>query len=98
MEQRELLRAMARFLADYCGEEALQRWQEKLSDIERQQLARAPSSIREASGRLVEGLRQVLRALAGTLTRLLRACAEAAVAAWSTLSGAANESFGPQMP
>src|SRR5437763_16577739 len=96
--ERELLSAVAKFLRDYCGEEALQRWQEKLSDTEREQIARAPSSVREACGRLVEGLRQVLRALAGTLTRLLRACAEAAVTAWSALSGGATELFGPEMP
>jgi hypothetical protein len=92
--ERDLLRAMARFLADYCGEEALHRWWEKLSEAERQALAQAPRPLREICQQVAEALGRLLSALQAALSRLLRACAEVAAAAWRAVSGGPRELFG----
>jgi hypothetical protein len=96
--ERDLLRAVAKFLADYCGEDALQRWREKLSDAERQRLALAPGPVRDAGRGLVETFGRLLRALVAFLAWILRVSAEVAAAARAALCGRPAESFGPETP
>ena len=92
--ERDLLRAQAKFLSDYCGEDALHRWREKLSAAEREQLAGMPTPVREACRRFVEALRQMLRALIEPLAKILRAMSEAFASAWAIISGPETELFG----
>ena len=92
--ERDLLRAQGKFLSDYCGEDALLRWREKLSDAEREQLAGMPNPVRETCRRLVEALRQMLRALIERFANILRAISEAFASAWALLSGPETGLFG----
>ena len=95
---RDLLSAEAKFLSDYCGEDALHRWQGKLSDAEREQLARIPNPVQEACRRFVEALRQMLRALTEALAKILRACLDAFASAWAIISGPNMGLFGREAP
>jgi hypothetical protein len=94
----DVLRAVAKFLNDYCGEDALHRWREKLSDAERERLARAPNPVGETCKQFVETLRQTLRALIGALVKTVRAFMESAASAWATFCGRNTQLFGGETP
>ncbi len=96
--EHDVLRAVARFLSDYGGEDALHRWREKLSDAERERLARAPNPVRETCEQVVEMLRQTLRALIGALVTTVRAFLEASASAWATFCGRNTKLFGGETP
>jgi len=88
MEPREhdLLNAEARFLNDYCGEDALYRWWERLSECERERLARASNPVHEFCMQFVEALRNMLQALIAAIVKLLRAFSETCASAWAMIS------------
>jgi len=96
MEEPEhgLLWALAKFLSDYCGEDALHRWQEKLSDAEREQLARMPDPIRETWDCVVAAMRDVVRTLATLLVHLQRVISQALASAWASIIGPDARLFG----
>jgi len=73
---RDLLSAEARFLADYCGEEAVRRWHARLSDMERDQL-----------GSSVAFVQEVCRSLTATIGRLCLTMLEALSALVRSLVG-----------
>lgn len=92
---RDLLSAEARFLADYCGEDAVRRWHARLSDVERDQLASSLAFVGE-----------VCRSLPGLIQRLLQSIVEAVSAVARSLfdtivaliTGEAPGSFDHQAP
>ena len=92
--ERDLLRAVARFLRDYCGDDALHRWQEKLSDREREWLAPASGPVKEACRRFVEALRVMFRALTETMASARRAVSEVVATVWAMVSSFKTELFG----
>ena len=92
--ERDLLQAVARFLRDYCGEDALHRWQDKLSDAEREWLAPAPVPLHEARRRFAEALRTIWQVLSQAVTTALRACFEALETLCAVFSGLKTELFG----
>ena len=92
--ERDLLRAVARFLRDYCDDDALHRWQEKLSDREREWLAPASGPVQDACRRFVEALRVMFRALTETVALAMRAVSEALATVWTIVSGFRTELFG----
>jgi len=74
---RDLLSAEARFLADYCGEDAVRRWHARLSDVERLQLGASVVFVEElcrslagAIWHLVQSTREALSALVRSLIRM----------------------------
>ena len=91
---RDLLRAVARFLRDYCGEDALHRWQSKLSDAEREWLAPAPERFHGACERFAEALKAVAQLLGRALTTALHAFSEAMATLWTVVAGLRRELFG----
>jgi phage-related minor tail protein len=87
---RDLLRAEARFISDYCGESALRRWWERLSAAEQEQLVTAAAPLREAWRRIVEALHELVSTLVDRIAALVRAftqsLAAALASAWSLIT------------
>ena len=92
--ERDLLSAVARFLSDYCGEEAVHRWQERLSDAERERLVRAPGSVQERSRRFVGALKRIVQAVLEAVGTLVRTLSEALATACTAIIGRRAEPFG----
>jgi len=88
---RDLLSAEARFLADYCGEDAVHRWHARLSDVERDQLASSVAFVQEVCRSLAGTIRQLLQTMLETLSTLIRSL-------FGMLIGETPESFGHQAP
>lgn len=89
---RDLLYAEARFISDYCGPSAVQRWWERLSAAEREQLVTAVVPFRDVWRRIVEALRKLASTLADRIAALVRAftqsLAAALASAWSHIAAA----------
>ena len=94
--RRDLLAAEADYLSEYCGEDALQRWQAKLSDAEREQLAAAPGVVSEVWTRFVETLRRMFWTLGEVLAAMIRVVYEALTSALATIGGHPRRLFGPE--
>lgn len=96
MEPREhrLLKAVAKYLTDYCGEDARRRWEAKLSDKERERLARASDPILDAWTWFVEAIREVTRIVGEVLSRVVLLISEALAAAWDGIVGPDTKLFG----
>ncbi len=92
--RRDLLSAEAKFLSDYSGEDALHRWREKLSDDERERLARAPNPLEDAYSWFVVALGRMLRVLNEGLAKILRSVSGAFASAWAIIFGPDTELFG----
>src|SRR5437764_7826658 len=69
---RDLLSAEARFLADYCGEDAVRRWQARLSDVERLQLGASVVFVEELCRSLAGVIRHLVQAMLEGLSTLAR--------------------------
>jgi uncharacterized NAD(P)/FAD-binding protein YdhS len=86
---RDLLRAEARFISDYCGPSAVQRWWERLSAAEREQLVTAVVPFRDIWRRIVEALHELVGTLVDRVAALVRAFAQslasALASAWSLI-------------
>jgi len=95
---RDLLRAEARLLGDYCGEDAVRRWREALSAEERERVVSAPGSLEGQFRPFVGAVRRILRAVLDAMTSLLRPLFDTLVATYAMISGRTIESFGRQMP
>ena len=91
---RDLLRAEAKFLSDYCDEDALLRWQERLSDREREQLVPALRPLQEACRRIIEVVWRLIQAMVEPVTTLLRSLSEMLAAACAVIAGRTIEPFG----
>ena len=85
--QRDLLRAQAKFLSDYGSEDALRRFQEKLSDAERELLACEPNLIQWSWRRFVEAVSRMVRVLIEALEKVLRVVSEAFASAAAIIFG-----------
>jgi hypothetical protein len=92
---RDLLSAEARFLADYCGEEAVRRWHARLSDSERDQLASTYAFVEEICRSLVGLIRRSFQMVLRPLVSLVRSFSRMCVA---LITGDAPGSFGHQTP
>ena len=97
---RDLLSAEARFLADYCGEDAVRRWHARLSDTERGQLVSSVAFVQElcrglagAIGRLVQAL---FEAWSGLWSGLVRSLCGMVIATYARITGETPDSFGHQ--
>ncbi|MFN8636738.1 MAG: hypothetical protein U0893_23050 [Chloroflexota bacterium] len=90
---RDLLSAEARFLADYCGEDAVRRWHARLSDMERDQLASSVAFVEEVCRSLPGIVRRLFQMMFDTVSSLVRSLLDTLVA-WIT--GGAPGSFGRQ--
>jgi len=92
---RDLLSAEARFLADYCGEDAVRRWHARLSDMERDQLASSVAFVQEVCRSVAVTIRRLSQTMIETLSSLIRSL-------WRTLIGEiigeTPDSFGHQAP
>ena len=89
-----LLKAVAKYLTDYCGEEARSRWEAKLSDKERERLARMSDPMWDAWTRLTEAISDVARSLARSLARLGELVSDALASVWANLVGPDTRLFG----
>src|SRR3954462_4925729 len=69
---RDLLSAEARFLADYCGEDAVRRWHARLSDMERDQLASSLAFVQEVCRSVAVTVRRLFQTMIETLSTLIR--------------------------
>ena len=88
---RDLLSAEERFLADYCGEEAVRRWRARLSDAERDQLASSVAFVQEIGRSLTEAIRRLCQTVFESLSALARSVFETFIA---LITGESPESFG----
>jgi hypothetical protein len=77
---RDLLSAEARFLADYCGEDAVRRWHARLSDVERLQL-----------GASVVFVEELCRSLAGAIWHVVGSLIRVFGDVYAVLTGRAPE-------
>jgi hypothetical protein len=92
---RDLLSAEARFLADYCGEDAVRRWHARLSDAERDQLASSVAFVQEVCWSLVEAIRRLFQTTFEALSALVRSILGTFIV---LLTGESPGSFGRQTP
>jgi hypothetical protein len=92
---RDLLSAEARFLADYCGEDAVRRWHARLSDSERDQLASSVAFVGEVFRSLPELIRRLFQTTFDAVSSLVRSLLDTLVA---LITGAAPGSFDCQTP
>ena len=92
---RDLLSAEARFLADYCGEDAVRRWHARLSDVERDQLASSVAFIEEVCRSLPGLIWRLFQTLFDAVSSLVRSLLDMLVA---LITGGTPGSFGRQTP
>jgi len=92
---RDLLSAEARFLADYCGEDAVRRWHARLSDMERHQLGSSVAFVQEVCRSLAGTIRRLFETMFETLTTLMRSLFRMLI---TVVTGQSPESFGHQAP
>jgi hypothetical protein len=92
---RDLLSAEARFLADYCGEDAVRRWHARLSDAERDQLASSVAFVQEICRSLAQAIRRLCQTMVESVSALVRSFFGTFVA---LITGKLPESFGRQTP
>jgi len=92
---RDLLSDEARFLADYCGEDAVRRWRARLSDEERDQLTSFVAFVQEVCRSLGETIRRVLQAVLDAFASLMQSLVEMIVV---LITGRSPDSFGHQTP
>ena len=90
---RDLLSAEARFLADYCGEEAVRRWHARLSDMERDQLGSSVAFVQEVCRSLTATIGRLCLTMLESLSALVRSLIGMFVA---LITGDAPEWFGRQ--
>jgi hypothetical protein len=93
---RDLLRAEARFLRDFCGEDAVRRWRERLTDAEQDLLVPASTMVREYGRALVEAVQRMLRAVLDALSWFMRPIVGTIAVAYAALTGQAPDAFGRQ--
>src|SRR3954471_7021871 len=92
---QDLLSAEARFLADYCGEDAVRRWHARLSDVERDQLASSVAFVQEICSSLVGAIWRLFQTTLERLSAMVRSLLGTFIA---LITGGAPESFGRQAP
>jgi hypothetical protein len=92
---RDLLSAEARFLADYCGEDAVRRWHARLSDFERDQLSSTVFVVREICRSLAAAMWRLFQTTFETLTTLVRSLVESLVA---LIAGRSPGALGNEAP
>ena len=92
---RDLLSAEARFLADYCGEDAVRRWHARLSDVERDQLASSVAFVEEVCRSLPGLIWRLFQTMFEAVSSLVRSLLDMLVA---LITGSAPGSFGRQTP
>jgi hypothetical protein len=92
---RDLLSAEARFLADYCGEDAVRRWHARLSDVERDQLASSVAFIGEVCRSLPGLIRRLFQTMFEAVSSPVRSLLDMLVA---LITGGAPGAFGRQTP
>jgi hypothetical protein len=92
---RDLLSAEARFLADYCGEDAVSRWHARLSDAERNQLGSSVAFAQEVFRSLAGAIRQLLQTMLEALSTMVRSFFGMFIA---LITGGTTDSFGRQTP
>lgn len=95
---RDLLRAEARFLSDYCGEDAVLRWHGTLSPGERGRLVPDPIAVGLDYRSYTGAVKRLVQAVLDAVTALLRPLFEALVAMCATVTGRPPRSFGHQTP
>jgi hypothetical protein len=95
---RDLLSAEARFLADYCGEDAVRRWHARLSEAERDQLVSSVAFVEELCRSLAGAIWRLFLAMVDVLSDVVRPLVEMLVAAYTLITGRTPESFGHQTP
>ena len=95
--RRDLLSAEARFIADYCGEDAVRRWRARLSDAERDQLVPV-FEVQELCRTLVEVVRRIVQEALAAMSALLRPILRALDACYALISGQHTGIFGFRAP
>jgi hypothetical protein len=93
---RDLLSAEARFLADYCGEDAVRRWHVRLSDAERGELVSTVAFVREPCRGLAGAVRRMFQTVLDAMSAFVRSIFGTWVAAYASIIGRAPDSFGHQ--
>ena len=93
---RDLLSAEARFLADYCGEDAVRRWHARLSDTERDQLASSVAFVQELCRSLAGVIQRLFQAMVEALSALVRSLFPMFIATYAMMTGGGLASFGHQ--
>src|SRR3954447_15891976 len=73
---RDLLSAEARFLADYCGEDAVRRWHARLSEAERDQLVSSVAFVEELCRSLAGAIWRLFLAMVDVLSDVVRPLVE----------------------
>jgi hypothetical protein len=95
---RDLLSAEARFLADYCGEDAVRRWHARLSDAERDQLVSTVAFVEELCRSLAGAIQRMFQAMLEALSALVRSIVGKLAAAYALIIGGLPESFDHETP
>lgn len=93
---RDLLSAEARFLADYCGEDAVRRWHARLSDAERGELASTVAFVQELCRGLAGAVRRMFQAVLEAMSAFVQSIFGTCAAAYASIIGRAPDSFGHQ--
>jgi len=93
---RDLLSAEARFLADYCGEDAVRRWHARLSEAERIQLASSVAFVQELCRSLAGAIRRMFQAMFDALSALVRSLFGMFIATYALMVARGLDSFGHQ--
>jgi len=93
---RDLLSAEARFLADYCGEDAVRRWHARLSDSERGELVSTVAFVQELCRGLAGVVQRMFQTALDAMSAFVRSIFRTCAAACALITGRAPDSFGHQ--
>ena len=95
---RDLLSAEARFLADFCGEDAVRRWRARLSDAERDQLIPVLDVVQELCRALIGSVRHIVQEAVAAVSALLRPIFRLLDAVHALMTGQDTRMSGFQAP
>ncbi len=91
---RRALKAIADYLRDYCGEEAVRRWLATLTERERAWLTRPSDPVQDAWKQSVDAVADLLRFIADVAARFMDVLAQALAAVWEALAGPSSKWLG----
>src|SRR4051794_1082962 len=91
---RDLLHAEARFLGDYCGEDAVRRWRARLPAAERNQLIFASDLIQALCRAVASTLRRMFQAVLEAVSELARPLNRTLEALYALMTGPLRGSSG----
>src|SRR4051794_27486051 len=94
LRTRDLLDAEAKFLSDYCGEDAVRRWRARLPAAGRNQLILASDLVQEIGRAVASTLRKKFQTVVNALSELPRPLIRTLEALYALVTGHWSGSLG----